>query len=54
MEFTDFEKLLKVYMKSQLAVLCNLEDTRSIDMWITRKVIPKKYHIILKQLLRSL
>lgn len=54
MEFLDFQKLLKHYLKSEIAFRCNLEDTRSIDMWVSRKVIPKKYHSILMTLLKEL
>lgn len=53
--FKKFEILLSRHMKSQIAVWCGLEDTRSLDMWVTRKVIPKKYHkIILKKALKEI
>jgi hypothetical protein len=45
--YEKFEILLSKYMKSEIAVWCGLEDTRSLDMWVTRKVIPKKYHKII-------
>lgn len=41
--------LLERHMKSEIAVWCNVEDTRTIGMWAARKSVPKKYHEIIKR-----
>jgi len=46
--------LLQHYLKSEIAFKCNLNDTRSVDMWVARGKVPMKYHNVLNRMLNEL
>lgn len=43
-------KLIKNHGKAQVAVWLNVTDTRTIDAWIHRNIIPAKYLDTIKEL----
>ena len=52
MLISDLKKILKTHMKSEVALICGIEDTRTIDAWVARGAIPLKYHSKLKTILK--
>lgn len=44
------KKLIEKYGKAKVAVSLNVTDTRTIDAWINRKMIPSKYLDTIKEL----
>lgn len=48
--FKKLEKLLEKYSKAEIAVKLNVRDTRTIDAWFRREIIPSKYLDTIKEL----
>lgn len=50
-EFLEkLQELIDKYDKAQVAVKLGVKDTRTIDAWISRKMIPSKYLDKIKEL----
>ena len=43
-------KMIKIYGKAKVAVNLNVTDTRTVDSWVSRGMIPSKYLDKIKEL----
>lgn len=49
----DLEKLKNLHGAAQVCVWLGIQDTRTLNTWISRKSVPYKYHEVAKKVINK-